>query len=79
MAPALFLEILERALTYRVTQIETLERISVQLMKKGLYEEPTIPISNDYANREAYQAGQFSDEPDLRPYQDLLEGKEEER
>ena len=65
MAPSLFMATIERALKYRVANIETLVRISRQLMEKGLGDFPTPPINNDYEKREAYQEGRFSQETEL--------------
>lgn len=73
MAPSLFMATIERALKYRVANIETLVRISRQLMEKGLCGFPTPPINNDYEKRDAYQQGRFSEETDLGFYKDTEE------
>jgi len=73
IAPALFDATIERALKYRVSNIDTLMRISHQLMKKEFYEVPEIAAANDYENRETYQQGRFSIETELTYYQDLLD------
>ena len=77
MAPSLFMATIERALQYRVANIETLTRISHQLMEKGLCEFPETVVSNDYEHREAYQQGRFSQERELKSYQNLLEVEED--
>lgn len=82
MADTLFIASCERALHYRISNIDTLSRISWQLMKKGIYEIKEIPPANDYEHRKSYQQGRFSQEAELKIYQDLLlekkrEGKEE--
>jgi len=73
MAPSLFIATIERALKYRVANIETLIRISSQLMEKGLCDFPTQPINNDYEKREAYQEGRFSQEEDFGFYKNMEE------
>ena len=77
MAPSLFIATIERALKYRVTNIEALIRISHQLMKKELHDFPEIAVHNDYEEREAYQQGRFSQERDPEFYSNLLKGKED--
>lgn len=66
VAPSLFIATIERALKYRVANIETLTKISCQLMRKELCDFPTPPINNDYEKREAYQEGRFSRETDIK-------------
>jgi len=77
IAPALFAATIKRALIYRIANIETLIRISRQLMKKELYELPEITHSNDYEQRQAYQQGRFSQETGLEFYQNLFEDPED--
>jgi hypothetical protein len=79
VAPLLFVKTIDRALTYRITDIQTLEQMAVQLLKEGNYanEMPPTPVDEGYINREAYLEGCTSDEPDLYEYDRLLEEKEE--
>lgn len=77
MADTLFMAVIERALQYRVSSINTLSAISCQLMKKGLYDTPDIPTTHDYEQREAYQQGRFSQEGKLTYYQKLLSEAED--
>ena len=79
MSPELFELIIRRALKYHVTNIEALVSISHQQMKKEQYSCDEITLdSNEYENRPAYQEGRFSQERDLKYYQDLFEGNEDE-
>lgn len=75
LAPPLFLKTIQRALTYRITNVESLEQMAVQLLKEGNYanEMTPAPVDEDYINREAYIEGCTSDEPDLCEYDRLLE------
>ena len=56
---------LQRALKYRLADIERVTRILYQLMQQGLYYLPEIALKSDYEEREAYQEGRFSREEDL--------------
>lgn len=73
MTPHLFMETIDRALKYGVTTIEALTRISRQLMKKGAYTFPEITATNDYEHRESYRQGRFSQEAELKSYEELIE------
>ena len=64
-APELFMATLQRALKYRLADIERVTRILYQLMQQGLYYLPEIALKSDYEEREAYQEGRFSREEDL--------------
>jgi hypothetical protein len=73
LAPALFVKTIRRALTYRITNVESLEQMAAQLLKEGNYAMTPAPVDEDYINREAYIEGCTSDEPDLGEYDRLLE------
>jgi hypothetical protein len=68
LSPALFIKSVRRALTYRITDIATIERIAVLLMQTGAYEIQTAEVDAEYKNREAYCDGRFTDEVDLSVY-----------
>jgi len=74
--PALFIKSVNRALTYRVIDIETIERIAVLSMQTGVYEIQPVAFDADYKNREAYHNGRFTDDVDLSKY-DMLEDDNE--
>ncbi len=71
-APELFTAALQRALKYRLADMERLKRIIYQLMHQGLYHLPEIALHKEYEQREAYQAGRFSREAafNVHHYQD---------
>lgn len=77
LSPSLFLSVIERAIKYRVTDINVLTRIAQQLMGKEFLQLPEITVNGDYETREAYRQGRFSLEQDLKHYQDLLNGNTE--
>ena len=77
IAPSVFMVIIQRALKYHVGNIETLRRISRQLMQEEQYSLPGMTITNDYEQREAYRQGRFSQEADPEFYQNLMRDEED--
>lgn len=78
MTPALFIATLSRALRYKVSSLEALQRISRQLLQNDLPEcmEESI-LNQDYEQREAYQTGRFSRENASAPWLDVNADQEE--
>lgn len=78
-AAPLFIKALNRALKYRVTNIETIERIAVLLMREGSDEykyrhsEAVVEINENFQDRESYLEGRFSDEVDCSMYDKMME------
>jgi len=66
--PALFIQSVSRALTFRVTDIETIERIAVLQMQTGSYQIQSAAVDAQYKQRDAYCQGRFTDEVDLSSY-----------
>jgi transposase len=73
MSSALFLSSIERALKYRITSIETIQRIARLYVHQGDETLPCVEVDETYRNRDAYQEGRLTDEPDFSPYDELLE------
>ena len=73
MALPLFIKTIKRALRYRITDINTIERIAILQMKDGNYEVPYVEIDQEFQNRESYLEGRFTDEVDLSIYEKMLE------
>ena len=69
MSAGLFDETIRRALTYRIDQIETIERIGVLQMKEAGYRMPPAQIDEQFKNRQAFIDGRFSDDVDLSVYE----------
>ena len=65
---AVFVAALARALRYRVTQMETLERIAWFCMSQGNEYLPDVDVDESFRERPAYQEGCLTDEPDLSIY-----------
>ena len=61
---------LERARKYQIASLETVERIVWLYLQPGAAELPLLQVDAALQEREAYQAGAFTDPPDLSIYQD---------
>jgi len=77
VTPALFIGSLERAHKYRITTMETIERIVVLCMGQGQAELPLVEVDEEFQQRQAYQEGHLTDPPDLSVYKDMLEESDE--
>jgi len=73
LALPLFIKTMARALKYRITDIETIERMAILQVKEGNYSLPAISIDQDFETRESYLEGYSSDEVDLSLYDQLLD------
>ena len=71
-----FVQTVERALHYRIVQLETLRKIAWLCLSQGEYPLPEVEVDEDFQQRPAYQEGCLTEEPDLSIYDDML--KEEE-
>lgn len=78
MTPALFIRSIERACKYKITSVETIERIAVLCMSQSTDILPSVEIDEGFREREAYQEGQLTDQPDLSIYENILEEKSDE-
>lgn len=68
LSPQLFEKAVKRALSYRVTEPDTIYRIAVLQMKEANYELPFVPVDDDFVNRPTYLEGRFTDDADLTRY-----------
>lgn len=77
LALPLFIKTIQRALKYRITDINTIERICLLLMKQGNYQLPlslsVVTIDKELHRRESYLEGKLSDEVDLSIYDKILD------
>lgn len=73
VTPALFIQSIERTHKYRITSMETIERIAVLCMGQGEAELPFVEVDEGFRERQAYQEGHLTDQPDLSAYKDMLE------
>jgi hypothetical protein len=77
LAEPLFVKTIERAFRFRVTDMDTLERIAVLIMREGAYSPPNVPVDDDLHLRESYLEGRFSGEVDLTIYDKMIEDDDE--
>jgi hypothetical protein len=77
MSAALFVQSIQRAARYRITSLETLDRIAVLYLKEAAAELPLAEVDEGFREREAYQEGSLTDPPDLSIYQDPPEQNHE--
>ncbi len=73
LAPGVFEKTVQRALKYRITDIQTLERIAVLLLQEGRYELPLVEVPRELLDRESYLEGCDTDEVDLSEYDWMIE------
>ena len=74
---SIFINTINRALKYGITDIKTIERIALLQIGESGYEMPCVQIDEELHNRAAYLEGQFCDEVDLFTYDKLLEEKKD--
>lgn len=78
LALPLFIKTLERALNYRISNLDSIEEMAIQLLKEGNYRMPTATIDEDFEKRESYLEGCIGGEVDLSEYDLLLEKEKDE-
>jgi hypothetical protein len=68
MSADLFIKAIRRALIYRITDIDTIERIAILLMKEECVSMPSAHIDEEFINRPSFIEGRFTDDVDLSFY-----------
>jgi hypothetical protein len=66
-----FVQALQRALRYRVVELQSLKNIAWFCLSQG---EPSLPyadVDESFCQRPVYEEGALTDEPDLSQYDDL--------
>ena len=71
MSLELLTQSLERARKYRITDLETVERIALLYLQQGIGQLPLPEVDAHLTQRPAYQEGSLTEPPDLSIYQDL--------
>jgi transposase len=66
----LFIKSIQRAAQYRITNLETVERIAVLYFKEATAELPLVEVDESFRQRQAYLEGSLTEQPDLSIYQD---------
>ena len=74
---AVFIETIERALRYRISDIETLRRIARLSISQQEFQFPGVEVDESFRQREAYQQGHLTDAPDLDLYDQMLDDDQE--
>ena len=74
-----FVQTVQRALRYRIIQLETLRRIAWLCISQGEYPLPDAQVDEDFQQRPAYQEGCLTDEADLSIYDDMLKPEEDDQ
>lgn len=77
MTPQLFVKCIERAHTYRITGIEIIQRISLLHLGELSHNLPFAELTEAFQQREAYQDGLNTEQPDLSVYQEKEEPEDE--
>ncbi len=75
MSVELLSQSLERARKYRITCLETVERIALLYLQQGTGQLPLVSIDENFRDREAYREGSLTELPDLSIYQDPSESQ----
>jgi hypothetical protein len=76
IAAGLFEKAVSRALSYRVTDPDTLYRIAVLMLKETNYQSPWVPIDVEFTSRPSFLEGRFTDDVDLSVYTDIGEDED---
>jgi hypothetical protein len=71
MALDVFITTVSRALTYRITDIKTVERIATLQLTAANVQLPLPQIDRQLEKRDAYIEGYFADEVDLSVYDNI--------
>jgi hypothetical protein len=69
---AVLLEMAQRGLKYRISRLETLKRIAWYCMSQGESILPDPEVDEGLQEREVYQEGCLTDEPDFTVYDQML-------
>lgn len=77
MSSAIFIRTIERALRYRITEIDTLQRMALLLMDASEQPLPAVDIDESFRTRDAYLEGRLTDAPDFSRYNQILEDDNE--
>lgn len=73
LAPTLFLQTVQRATKYRITDTNAIERIAELLLKQSNYVMPTVDVDLEFQNRTTYLEGRTCDQANLSQYDKLIE------
>ena len=69
-APSVFIQAMQRALKYRIKDMNVIDNIIRLFLMQSNYDMPLPEIDEDFTKRPAYLEGRFADEVDLSIYKD---------
>jgi hypothetical protein len=78
MTSELFLKTIQRAFQYRITELDTLERVALLYLSEGMDLPPWAEVDESFRDRPAYQDGALTEAPDLSIYEEGADGDDEE-
>ena len=74
MTESLFIATIERAHTYKITDIATIERIAALQITEAFQTLPLVDVDEDFRLRDAYLQGRLTDPPQLWKYDETSDG-----
>ncbi len=78
ISTTVFIRTIERALRYRIVEIETLKRIALLYLDGSERPLPEVDFDQNFRGRESYLEGRLSDTPDFSRYNLILEDHDDE-
>jgi transposase len=73
---AVFMQTIERAQHYRITDVETLRRIARLSISQQEFQVSGVEVDESFRQRESYQQGHLTDAPDFGLYDQMLDDEE---
>src|SRR5919108_1010984 len=77
MSRSVFIQTIQRALRYQITDIDTLQRIARLCLSQDDHPLPGADVDESFRQRDAYQQGSLTDAPDFSLYDKMLEDHED--
>ena len=77
MTTSAFIQTVERALRYRIADIETLQRIARLGISQGEVPLSDVEVDESFRQRATYQQGSLTDAPDFSLYDQMLDDNED--
>ena len=78
MTRSVFIQTIERALRYQITDIQTLQRIARLCVSQDEVPLPSVNVDESFLERDSYQQGRLTDAPDFSLYDEMLEDNEDD-
>ena len=73
---AVFMQTIERAQHYRITDVETLRRIARLSISQQEFQVSGVEVDESFRQRDAYQQGHLTDAPDFDLFDQMLDDPE---